>query len=426
MNNLPTHSNEVEEATIGCILLGGELPELSPDDFYSERGQLIYTACQKVNTINQITVAQELHRQGKLETCGGAAYLTYLISISPTPLDLPEYAEIIRKYSQQRKLIAVAEKIAALGYAGGDDILTEADNKLLELRKTAHVTNIVTPEDRAEMMNTRYTELYQSVGGIAIPTGLTELDRWLGGGFFRGEFIVIGARPSMGKTTLLQTIANNVSYKYIVLFCSAEMNVEGLTDRDVAGITQLKIGEIRQGGYREEIYQKIMGEGLTEIKKRQVYYYDETPLTTSKIEQVAMQLKMRRGLDLILVDYLRLLDDTKGENQNVRIGIMTRNLKNIAKKMDVPLVAASQLSRGVEGRENKMPMLSDLRESGSIEQDADVVLFPYRENYYMKTTDNTMDIRIAKQRQGDLLHTVKVVFDPKRHKYQDLARQDET
>uniref|UniRef100_A0A6H2A1E2 DNA 5'-3' helicase n=1 Tax=viral metagenome TaxID=1070528 RepID=A0A6H2A1E2_9ZZZZ len=422
MNEVPK-SIETEEATLGCILLGGVLPELEPSDFYTERGQLIYAACQSVNVINQITVAQELHRQKQLELAGGAAYLSHLISITPTPLDLPEYAAILRRYSQQRKLITVAEQISALGRKGGEDILSEADKLLLELRKESHVANIITPEDRAELLNTRYTELYTTAGGIALSTGLKDLDYSLGGGFFAGDLVVLGARPSVGKTTLLQNIANNLSYSHKILFMSAEMNVEGLTDRDVAGITQVRIDEIRRGGYKEETYLKILGEGLTEIQKRQIYYYDETPITTAKIDLAATQMKLRQGLDLVIVDYLGLLDDTKGENQNVRIGIITRNLKHIARKLDVPIVVACQLSRHLEMKENKIPNLQDLRDSGNIEQDADVVLFLYRDDYY-NAGKSTTKIKIAKQRQGEV-GTIEVMFDQKKQKYQDLARQNE-
>ncbi len=432
IDRLPPHDTTIEDAVIGCLLLGADINQvtLSPEDFYTERDGLIYKACQSLSqqdiTLNQLTVAHELNRQGNLTICGGVAYLSHIISIASNPFDLPYYAETVSKLATARKLISTGEQIVSLGYENNDinEALSKADNLLLEIRKKSKTVDIITPEDRANLIAERYTQLYEQEGGIALNTGLTNLDKWLGGGFYDGDLIIVGARPGMGKTSFLQSIANYISQSKKVLIFSAEMSWQALTDRDIAGIVGITTNQVRLGGYDEDTWRKLIEIGTETIKKRQIYLYDHTPITTASILQASLAMKLRYGLDIIFVDYLGILDDREGENQNIRLGNISRNLKLAARKLEVPIVIAHQLSRALEVRENKEPKLQDLRESGHLEEDADTVLFLYRDSYYQDTEDNTTLVYIAKQRQGESNKGVKVYYDRKHQKYCDLVRID--
>lgn len=444
---IPPHDIDAEEATIGSLLIGGDLGELSlePNDFYHEHLIYAYKACMSLNkrgtSINQITLAQELQKDGKLELVGGAAYLSHLISICPTHLDLPYYADIVQRLSISRRLIFSGQKIEDIGYKAEPDIsksMNQADELLLEVRKHGIPSPIISPRDRADLLMERYGKLYQEEQGVAIKTGLIDLNYHLGGGLYNGDFIIVGARPSVGKTSLLQFIANHVAKERAVLFCSAEMGVESLSDRDVAGLTGMSIGDIRRGGYTEEKYADIV-RSLGEISERNVNFYHDTPLTTDKILQQGMAMKLRYGLGLVVVDYLGMLDDEYGRSSYDRVSYISRKLKQVANKLDVPLLVAHQLSRALEQRSDKRPQLFDLRESGRLEEDADIVLFLYRENYYYTQEDwereydkgndnystfpeNIVEVLIAKQRQGQSNLTVKVLFDKEHQVYRDLVR----
>lgn len=446
---LPPHSIEAEEATIGSLLIDGTAINsitLMPADFYSDLNALIFEACQALSerevSINQITVAEELNKDGKLEEVGGVAFLTHLVANCPTSLDIVYYAEIVRRLAISRRLISASQRIAEIGYSADPDIsqaLDRADGELLEVRKHGVPSPIVTPRDRAELLSDRYERLAKSEEGVAIKTGLHDLDYWLGGGLYNGDMLLVGSRPSMGKTTLLQFIANGISREKNILFCSGEMSVEAISDRDVAGFTGETIGTIRLGGYSHELEGKIMG-ALGEISELQVYYYEDTPLTTAKILQAGIAMQLRHGLGVLMVDYLGMLDDDYGRSPYERVSFISRKLKQMARKLDVPLVVAHQLSRAVEARTDRRPQLFDLRESGKLEEDADVVLFLYREDYYYtreewereflsgndhyrEYPENIVEILIAKQRQGQANKIVKVRYDTEHQVYQNLERQ---
>jgi len=427
-DKLPPHNQESEEAVIGSLLIDGEIIKglsLFPNDFYHETNLIIYKAMLKLKEdgvgINQITVAQKLQEQDKLQEVGGAAYLSYLISKVPTSLDCDYYADIVKRLSTFRQLITVGGRIASLGFDGSSsttEALSKADSLLLKLRQQAGGSYIITPEERTQRLWDRYEKLYTTERGIAVHTGLKDLDSKLGGGFFPGDLIILAARPSMGKTTMLECISNFIARSQNVLFCSAEMNIEGLSDRDVAGQIGVPISQVRFGGYDEGTYQDIVDKAIPYINELKVYHLDSTrtsQLTTANIYQAAFDMKSRLGLELVVVDYLGLLNDKYGNNNNDRLGYITRNLKQIAMSLHVPVLGAHQLSRAVESREEKRPQLHDLRDSGNIEQDADVVLFLYRESYYNESQSNITEILIRKQRQGDSFWGVKVYYDNTHH-----------
>ena len=447
-DKFPPHNLDAEVAVLGSVLIGPEMIKvltLLPDDFYHEPHYIIYNAMLKLKEegkgINQITVAQKLDESGKLEEAGGAAILSYFISVVPTSMDCQHYADIVQRLSTSRRLILAGESISKMGYDGDGDAtanLAKADKLLLDLRKTAGGSHIITPEDRMSLLTERYTNLYAKQQGIAIETGLLDLDIRLGGGLFPGDFVVLGARPGVGKTTLLECIANHIGdpncnkgKQQNVLFCSAEMNVESLSDRDVAGILEVPVDVIRFGNYDDATIGGILDLALPMISGYNIYHLDFTrsyQITTANIYQSAYEIQERHGLSLIVVDYLGLLTDRYGNNNNERIGYITRTLKEMAMTLDVPLMAAHQLNRAVEAREEKRPQLSDLRDSGNVEQDADIVMFLYRESYYKKDSDNKVaEIIISKKRQGQGVplkaRGVRVLWDETHQTYQNLVKE---
>lgn len=446
---LPPHDIDAEEAVVGSLLLDGSAItsiSLDPEDFYSERNSWCYKACQSLAerevSVNQITLAQELERVEKLETIGGAAYLSHLISVCPTSLDIVYYAEIVHRLSISRQLISAGGQIGGLGYEANPDVsqtLSRADEILLDVRKHGVPSPIITPRDRANLLHTRYEKLYKAEQSTSLKTGLIDLDRHLGGGFYDGDMIMIGSRPSVGKTSLLQFLANGWGQHKKVMFCSGEMSMEAVSDRDVAGLTGEAIGEIRQGGYTDELYSKIV-ESLGKLDELDVYYYQDSPLTTAKILQAGTAMQLRFGLDVMCVDYLGILDDEYGRTPYERISYISRKLKQVARKLDIPLVVALQLNRALEQRMDRRPKLFDIRESGRIEEDSDVVLFLYREDYYYNREEwerefpsgndiypaypeGIVEIIIAKQRQGQANKVVKVRFDTKHQVYQNLRKE---
>ena len=445
---IPPHDIDAEDAVLGSLLIGGEIETINlvPDDFYHEINSIIHQSCLSLNkmgtSINQITLAQELSRQGKLEVIGGVAYLSHLVAICATSLDLVHYAEIVHRLSISRRLIIGGETIRGIGYRAEPDIskaLNDADDVILGVRKHGVPSPVITPKDRADILLNRYGRLYETEGGVAINTGLRDLDYSLGGGFYNGDLVILGARPSMGKTSILQFLSNHVAKTNKVLFCSAEMSVEGISDRDVAGSVGTSINSIRRGGYSEEMYGDILG-SLGEISELQVYYYQDTPLTVEKILQQGIAMQLKYGLGMVVIDYLGMLDDDYGRNAYDRISYISRKLKQAARKLDVPFVVAHQLNRALEQRQDKRPQLFDLRESGRLEEDADEVIFLYREDYYYTREEwdreyasgnddyeyypeGIVEVIIAKQRQGQANLTIKTLFDLEHQVYRDLVKE---
>lgn len=436
------HNIDAEENVIGSLLIGGEKATeigLLPADFYSERNQTIFSACfalaeREVST-NQITVAQELATQKKLEVVGGAAYLSHLIAVCANPLDLRFYADIVKRLSLYRQLVKVGGNITQIGYDAPTDVnrsLSSADDLLLEVRKHGAPSPIVTPDDRVSKLADRYTKLYSVEAGAATKTALRDLDFQLGGGFYAGDMIILASRPGLGKTTFAQTIANNIGLNKKVLFCSVEMSVEGISDRDVAGLVGKPVNVIRLGNYSPDLYGDILGMALEHLRSLNVYYFKDYPMTTDKIMQAGLTMKLRYGLDLMVVDYLGLLSDEYGRSQYDRIGYISRKIKQIALSLDVPLLILHQLSRAVEERDDKRPQLHDLRDSGRLEEDSDIVLFLYRDSYYQRFGDGekppddnsgVTEVIIAKQRQGPSNRILKVWYDEKHQKYYDYTEK---
>jgi len=423
------HDLDAEEAVVGSLLIDGSAiykiaSFLQPQDFYYEQNHWLYGACLSLyqrpdEAINQITVAQELARQGRLESCGGAAHLSHLISICPTSLDVENYAQIVYRLSVMRRLIGAADQIAAIGYDAGPDAdtsLDKAEDILFRLRHGqssrdfTHIRQVLdkyfegTPEPEEEGAPTRVPYVLSNFSG---------LDEFLNG-FQRSDLIIVAGRPSMGKTSLALNIARNVAVeqKACVALFSLEMARDSLVLRLLSSESGVNSRRVRFGLHTEDEERRIM-EAIGVLAESSIYVDDSPQLRMVEIRSKTRRLYFERGIDLVIVDYLQLIQgEGRGENRVQEISYISRSLKALSRELNVPVLVVSQLSRATEWRASHLPQLSDLRESGSIEQDADVVLFIYRDEYYHTEEEwqnlhpdkeyprEEADVIIAKQRNG--------------------------
>ncbi len=451
MEKLPPHDIDAEEAVIGSLLIDGTTiyqiaTFLQPSNFYSERNAQIYSAClalyQRNEAINQITLAQELDRQGKLEPCGGAAYLSHLISIVPTSLDSEHYAQIVFRLSVMRYLINAGSQIAAIGYAADPNVdtsLGKAEDILFKLRQGQFSRDLVPIRQVLD----RYFEDTTSISAEAgraepvshVLSGFTALDEFLGG-LQQSDLIIAAGRPSMGKTSLALNIARNaaVDYGACVALFSLEMARESLVLRLLSSESGVNLRQVRLGLHTEAEERRIM-EATGALAEAAIYVDDSPQLRVVEMRSKARRLHFERGVDLIIVDYLQLMQaEGRVENRVQEISYISRSLKGIARELNVPVIAVSQLSRAVEWRALHRPQLSDLRESGSIEQDADVVIFIYRDEIYVPEEEwralhqdeaypPPAEIIIAKHRNGPT-GQVNLRFIPKLAKFENIANAE--
>lgn len=448
--NLPPHDIEAEEAVIGSLLIDSDAifkiaAHLKPEDFFKEQNQWIYDAClslyQRSEGVDQITVAHELARRGKLEEAGGAAYLSHLISIVPTSLQIEYYAQIVSRLTIMRKLITAGGQIAAIGYEAGpyvDESLSKAEDLLFRLRQRQ------SPRDFVPLRHV--LDQYFEESGPSQPqeeksahvlTGFTALDDFLGG-LQPSDLIVLAARPSLGKTGLALNIARNAAIyqqAYIALF-SLEMAKEAIVQRLLAIESGVDSRQIRLGTYNEREERRIM-EASGILSEAPIYIDDSPQIRVAEMRSKARRLHFDQTINLIIVDYLQLIQgEAKVESRVQQVSEITRALKALARELNIPVLAISQLSRAVEWRASHMPQLADLRESGSIEQDADIVMFIYRdemvytEDEWNKTRDiekepypkGIADIIIAKHRNGPI-GTTKLRFLSRIAKFENLATE---
>ncbi|MFC1593143.1 replicative DNA helicase [Candidatus Omnitrophota bacterium] len=450
-DKLPPHDIDAEEAVIGSLLIDGTAiykvaSLLDQQDFYHEQNRWLYGVClslyQRPEAINQITVAQELHRLEKLEACGGAAYLSHLIANCPTSIDIEHYANIVYRLSIMRHLINAAGQIANIGYAADPDVgasLGRAEDILFKLRHGQ------SPRDFTHIRQVldKYFETTPApeVEGYVEPiphvlSYFTGLDEFLGG-LQRSDLLIVAGRPSMGKTSLALNIARNaaVEQKACVALFSLEMGRESLVLRLLSSESGVDSRRVRLGRHDEYEEKRIM-EATGRLSEASIYIDDSPMLRVVEMRSKARRLHYEHGIDLIIVDYLQLMQgEGRGENRVQEIGYVSRSLKAIARELNVPVLVVSQLSRAVEWRASHKPQLSDLRESGSIEQDADVVMFIYRDDYYYNEEEwgtqhpdksypaGIADVIIAKHRNGPI-GEIKLHFVPKTAKFEDIAFQE--
>jgi replicative DNA helicase len=430
---LPPSDNDAEEAVIGSLLIDGaaifQIADfLQPVDFYYEQNQWLYEAClalyQRDEAVNQVTLAQELSRQGRLEACGGAARLSYLISVCPTSLDIEHYARIVYRLSVMRQMIKAGDRIAAIGYEAGPDVeesLGQAESLLFNLRRRQAGGDLT----HIRQVLDKYFEVAPAAGEARaeklpyVLSGFAGLDDFLSG-FQRADLVIIAGRPSMGKTSLALNVARNaaVEHQACVALFSLEMARDSLVMRLLSSESGVNSRRLRFGQHSDESEERRVIEATGVLSEAPIYIDDTPMLRVAEMRSKAVRLNYERGVDLVIIDYLQLMqgEGHRGENRVQEISYISRSLKAMARELNAPVLAVSQLSRAVEWRASHEPQLSDLRESGSIEQDADVVLFIYRDEYYYKTEDEWIaahhndpdrpypremaDVIIAKHRNG--------------------------
>jgi len=418
-----------EESLLGSILIDGEQMskvELDIVDFLNSNHQSIYKAIlnlyKRGEGIDQITVAHELMNKGELDQVGGVGYLSHLISITPTSLHALYYAKVVKDCALNRSLITAGGQIAQLGYTNKDPIesLSDSQQVLGSISRLMPATDLLTPNELADIANDRYGELRDMQPGLL--TGFSDFDKRTGG-LFKGDYIVLAARPSVGKTTVALQIAENIAVKHNVLFISLEMTTDAISDKRIAWFIEKPVGSIRRGNYDEKLLSEIV---LSLGKMAELnLYLAHGPATTRSVRQTIERMKLSYGVDVVFIDYLSILRDRYGSSANERVGFISGELANMAKEFDIPLVALSQLNRSPDARTDKRPQLSDLRESGAIEQDADLILFLYRDSYYDHNLDPAgapCELIIAKDRLRGLIGKLELKWDGAREKYSDTTR----
>jgi replicative DNA helicase len=438
-DRVPPQNLEAEQAVLGALLLESEalitaMERVRVEDFYSVAHQRIFDAIVGLNEDNQpldmITLTARLQDQGELEEIGGVSYLAKLIGSVPTAANVEYYAQIVEEKSMLRRLIRTATNIVSSGYAEGDDVgalLNEAEQRILELssRRAAH--GFISIRDVLMDVFERVENLYNHKGGVTgIPSGFPDLDK-MTAGFQRSDLIIVAARPSVGKTAFALNIAQNVAVRSgeTVAIFSLEMSASQLVQRMICAESNVDATRMRTGYLEADDWEKL-SMAIGSLSEAQVFIDDTPGITVADIRAKCRRLKKDKGLGMIVIDYLQLISGRgkAGENRQQEVSEISRTLKQIARELEVPVIALSQLSRGVEQRQDKRPMMSDLRESGSIEQDADIVSFLYRDDYYDKESEkkNIIEIIIAKQRNGPV-GTVELVFLKNFNKFVSLDRQ---
>ncbi|MDB5083509.1 MAG: replicative helicase [Bacilli bacterium] len=438
IERVPPQNTEAEQAVLGALFIASDAVVLVsallvPADFYRVNHQKIYTSMLELSAQNEpvdlVTVTSLLQTKAQLDEVGGVVYLASLTNTVPTAANVEYYAQIVREKSVLRRLINVATEIAATGYSGTGEItelLDHAEQQIYELTQSKLTRGFTPIKDILMSSFERIEFLYNQKGGITgIPSGYPDLDK-MTSGFQKSDLIIVAARPSVGKTAFALNIAQNVAVRanQPVAIFSLEMSKEQLVNRILSAEANIDAGKMRTGALDEADWPKLTM-AIATLSEAPIYIDDTPGITVGEIRSKLRRLQAERGVGMVLVDYLQLIQgrSTRGDNRQQEVSEISRTLKQIARELNVPVIALSQLSRSVEQRQDKRPMMSDIRESGSIEQDADIVAFLYRDDYYDPESEkkNIIEIIIAKQRNGPT-GKVELVFLKNFNKFVSLER----
>jgi replicative DNA helicase len=424
LDKMIPQNTEAEEAVLGSLLIDPEAlfrvaPFLKAEDFYIQKNAWIYegilTIHERREPIDFVTLCDELERHGQLEEVGGAAYITRLINAVPSAIHVEAYGHIVEQAAIRRRLISAASDIAQLAYQEAEDVdetVDKAEQALFNVSQRRITRDLTRIQDVIRRYYDRIEYLYAHRGEpLGVPTGFADIDRLLGG-LQRSDFVIVAARPSVGKTSLCLSFARNAARldQHVAIF-SLEMSGEQIVQRMVAAETGIDAQRLRLGVLQEDEW-PLFVQATGKLADLPIFIDDTPSITALQLRTKARRLHAEYELDLIVVDYLQLMSgDTRSDNRVQEVSYISRSLKAIARELDVPVVAASQLSRAVEQRTDKKPVLADLRESGSLEQDADVVMFIYRDELYHPETDkqHIADIIVSKHRNGPT-GTVQLFF----------------
>lgn len=439
IDRLPPQNIDAEQAVLGAMLIKKEaIAEVSqllmPEDFYRDAHKIIYDAMLTLFNRNEpadiVTVTNYLDKENKLDKVGGITFVTALANIVPTAANVLYHANIVREKADLRHLINTATDIAGMAYEASDDVadvIDKSEKMIMEVANRQNVSAFTPMKDIVIETFDKINILYESKGGLTgIPCGFKDLDA-LTSGLQASDLILVAARPSMGKTAFTLNIAANVALKAkkTVAFFSLEMSKQQLVQRMLCSEGAIDSQKLKNGDLNEEDWDKLV-RTADKVSAAPLYIDDTAGITVMELRSKARRLKAEHGLDLIIIDYLQLMQGrSKGgsDNRQQEISEISRSLKAVARELNVPVIALSQLSRSVESRQIKRPMLSDLRESGSLEQDADIVMFLYREDYYdpETTNKNITEVIVAKHRNGPV-DTVKMFFKKEFTRFNDLSK----
>lgn len=417
LGKVPPHDLEAEQAIIGSMLTDRDavisaIEILKEEDFYREDNKAIYTAIlnlyNRAEPIDIITVKSELESMGKFEQVGGLEYLAELPEKVPTTANAMKYIKIVEEKSTLRRLIKTANEIIELGYSPTEDvedIMEGAEKKIFNIMQEKNQKGYAPIKDVLVESFTKLEELYNRKQHITgVPSGFTELD-YRTAGFHGSELILIAARPAMGKTAFALNIATNAAVKanVPVAVFSLEMSKEQLVNRILCSESMVDSNKVRTGKLEEDDWTKLAG-AIGPLSEAEIFIDDTPGINITEIRAKCRKLKLEKNIGMVVIDYLQLIQGSnkRGGSREQEISEISRSLKILAKELDVPVIALSQLSRAAEQRADHRPMLSDLRESGAIEQDADIVMFLYRDDYYNPDTEkkNIAEVIMAKHRAG--------------------------
>ena len=437
LGKVPPQDIEAEQAVIGSMLTDQEavyaaIERLKPEDFYREDNKQIYTAIlniyNKAEPIDIITLKAELSSMGKLDAVGGLEYIVELPEKVPTTANVDRYIKIVEEKSLLRNLIRAANEILSSGYAQEDDvenIVDHAEKKIFDVMQKKSQKGYTTIKDVLVESFTKLEELYNQKEHITgVPTGFAELDKKTAG-LHGSELILIAARPAMGKSAFALNIGSYAATRanVPVAIFSLEMSKEQVGNRILCSEALVDSNKVRTGELNDEELGKL-AETSGELSQAPIYIDDTPGISVMEIRAKCRKLKLEKNIGLVIIDYLQLIQGSgKTSSREQEIAEISRSLKILAKEIEVPVIALSQLSRAVEARPDHRPMLSDLRESGSIEQDADIVMFLYRDDYYNEDSEkkNIAEVIIAKQRAGST-GTVDLAWLGKYTKFANLEK----
>lgn len=436
---VPPQNLDAEKSLIGAVLIDEEVladvsEHVRPDDFYEKRHSVIFGGMmrlyEKHKPVDLLTLTDELKKKDELDIIGGSAYLSELTNYVPTAAHAEAYAELVATAAVRRRLIKASAEISEMGFdedTSTQELLEKAEAELFSVSDQSLKQDLVSLESILTESFDRLEELHRNKGAIrGVRTGYRDLDN-MTAGLQRSDLIILAARPAMGKTTLVTNLAYNVATiaKQSVLFFSLEMSKEQLVDRMLADASGVDSWNIRTGNLSDDDFSKL-SEAMGEMAEAPIYIDDTPGLSVLEMRTKARRQAHEAPLGLIIVDYLQLMQASGRSDGNrvQEVSEISRGLKLIARELNVPVIALSQLSRSVESRSPQIPQLADLRESGSIEQDADIVMFIYREAYYNPETEreNITDLIIAKHRNGPT-GKVELYFHPERLRFMSLDKR---
>jgi replicative DNA helicase len=440
IGKIPPHSIEAEQSVLGAMLLDREAiitasEHIKPEDFYRDGHREIYEAIMELfdkgEPVDLVTLTEQLRQRNTLEAVGGVSFLTDLSSSVPTTANAVHYAKIIHEKSMLRKLIRVCGEISDKSYEAAEEtgaIIEFAEKEIFDISQRRTSKGFTPLKEILVSSYNKIEELYNTKGKTTgVSTGFNDVDSKTSG-LQKSDLILVAARPSMGKTAFALNIAQHAAIKEgipLAIF-SLEMSKEQLVNRMICAEAGIDSHKLRTGNLADEDWPKL-AEAVRRLSKANIYIDDTPGITVAEMRSKCRRLKLERGLELVLIDYLQLMQGSgRAESRQQEISEISRSLKALAREMDCPVLAISQLSRAPEMRSEHRPMLSDLRESGAIEQDADVVMFLYRDEYYHPDTEKKgiAEIILAKQRNGPT-GTVELVWLDRFTKFADMAKFSE-